>query len=136
MLQGLLQQPAPVLQQVIESIRECARQFPAVDFGSLAEELEDAMQHTLAKPKAQFRWVDGALVNALKDGAWLILDNANLCSPSILDRLNSLLEPNGFLSINEHRAADGTARIVKPHPDFRLFLTVDPGRLIFFRHVP
>ncbi|KAF2198877.1 P-loop containing nucleoside triphosphate hydrolase protein [Delitschia confertaspora ATCC 74209] len=75
---------------------------------------------------ARFQWVDGILVEALQQGKWLVLDNANLCSSSVLDRLNSLLEPNGYLAINEHSTANGEARIVRPHPDFRIFLTMDP----------
>jgi midasin len=75
---------------------------------------------------ARFQWVDGILIHALEQGRWLVLDNANLCSSAVLDRLNSLLEPNGYLSINEHSTTDGEARIVRPHPDFRIFLTVDP----------
>jgi midasin len=75
---------------------------------------------------ARFEWVDGVLIKAVEEGKWLVLDNANLCSLSVLDRLNSLLEPNGFLVINEHCGSDGKAKIVKPHPDFRLFMTMDP----------
>src|SRR5690242_16989032 len=75
---------------------------------------------------ARFQWVDGILIRALEQGNWLVLDNANLCSSAVLDRLNSLLEPNGYLSINEHSTADGEARIVQPHPDFRIFMTMDP----------
>lgn len=76
--------------------------------------------------KARFEWVDGPLIDALQQGKWLVLDNANLCSPSVLDRLNSLLEPNGTLIINEHSTSDGQARVIRPHPAFRIFLTVDP----------
>lgn len=80
---------------------------------------------TLANPR--FEWLDGVIVRAMEAGKWLVLDNANLCSASVLDRLNSLLErPNGFLSINEHTGPDGEPRIIKPHPDFRIFLTMDP----------
>ncbi|KAF1927453.1 midasin [Didymella exigua CBS 183.55] len=75
---------------------------------------------------ARFQWVDGILIRALEQGKWLVLDNANLCSSAVLDRLNSLLEPNGYLSINEHSTADGEARLVRPHPDFRIFMTMDP----------
>lgn len=75
---------------------------------------------------ARFQWVDGVLIRALEQGNWLVLDNANLCSSAVLDRLNSLLEPNGYLSINEHSTADGEARIVRPHSDFRIFMTMDP----------
>ena len=40
-------------------------------------------------------------------------------SPSVLDRLNPLLEPNGALSIDERGVIDGTVPTVKPHKDFR-----------------
>lgn len=75
---------------------------------------------------ANFEWFDGLLVEAVEKGYWLILDNANLCSPSVLDRLNSLLETNGMLIINECTNDDGTPRVIKTHPQFRLFLTSDP----------
>ena len=74
----------------------------------------------------KFRWFDGTLVKAVEQGHWLVLDNANLCNPSVLDRLNSLLEPNGRLIINECALEDGSPRVLVPHKDFRLFLTVDP----------
>ena len=125
-LEGYLQQHSPDLVQVIASLQQCAQAVSDVDFGSFAEELEAGIQHAHKDRRAHFEWVDGVLINALKDGAWLVLDNANLCNPSILDRLNSLLEPSGFLNVNEHRAADGTNRIVEPHKNFRLFLTMDP----------
>ncbi|KAJ3574669.1 hypothetical protein NPX13_g4291 [Xylaria arbuscula] len=79
---------------------------------------------TVADPR--FEWLDGVIVQALQNGEWLVLDNANLCSASVLDRLNSLLEPEGSLIMNEHCGADGEPRVIKPHTDFRIFLTVDP----------
>ncbi|ANB14893.1 AAA family ATPase midasin [Sugiyamaella lignohabitans] len=75
---------------------------------------------------AKFQWLDGTLVKAVEEGHWLILDNANLCNPSVLDRLNSLLEPNGCLIVNECSLENGEPRMIIPHKDFRLFLTVDP----------
>lgn len=75
---------------------------------------------------ARFEWVDGMLIHAIEQGKWLVLDNANLCSPSVLDRLNSLLELNGYLVVNEHSDTSGEPKIVRPHANFRLFLTMDP----------
>ncbi|XXQ38124.1 Midasin [Plasmodiophora brassicae] len=71
--------------------------------------------------QGRFEWVDGPLTVAVENGAWVLLDNANLCAPSVLDRLNALLEPGGTLLINE----SGRARTILPHPDFRMFFTVD-----------
>ncbi|KAL4867700.1 hypothetical protein BDV12DRAFT_197981 [Aspergillus spectabilis] len=75
--------------------------------------------------KVGFEWTEGVLTQAVQRGDWVVLDNANLCNPSVLDRLNSLTEPNGALILNEQRTEDGNARIIKPHPNFRLFLTMD-----------
>ncbi|XP_058881826.1 midasin isoform X1 [Acipenser ruthenus] len=73
-----------------------------------------------------FEWIDGMLVQALQAGDWLLMDNVNFCSPSVLDRLNALLEPGGVLTISERGVIDGTTPSIKPHPNFRLFLTMDP----------
>ena len=40
-------------------------------------------------------------------------------SPSVLDRLNALLEPGGVLTIDERGAIDGQIPSIKPHPNFR-----------------
>ncbi|CCH60894.1 hypothetical protein TBLA_0D03970 [Henningerozyma blattae CBS 6284] len=74
----------------------------------------------------RFEWFDGMLIEAVEKGHWLVLENANLCSPSVLDRLNSLLEDGGSLIINECSFEDGKPRVLNPHPNFRLFLTVNP----------
>ncbi|RMZ31983.1 hypothetical protein D0859_03901 [Hortaea werneckii] len=92
----------------------------------LSKLLNTIKQCSTAIDKARFEWTDGMLVEALVEGKWLILDNANLCSSSVLDRLNSLLEPNGALIINEHTEEDGSPRVIRPHPDFRIFLVTDP----------
>ena len=95
------------------------------EFGSLAATCQKLAETPMTLDNARFEWVDGILVKALEQGQWLVLENANLCSASVLDRLNSLLEPNGFLSINEHCGPDGKPKIVRPRPDFRIFLTMD-----------
>ncbi|XP_072559009.1 midasin isoform X3 [Paramormyrops kingsleyae] len=74
-----------------------------------------------------FEWLDGMLVQALQAGDWLLMDNVNFCSPSVLDRLNALLEPGGSLTLSERGVIDGTTPCVTPHPNFRLFLTMDPA---------
>jgi midasin len=127
-------------EQMISQSRQSKTQFSDLHSSLLAMyqdiqsqeilELLQAVKDLVNQPeqveKAQFEWVDGLLIKSLERGDWLVLDNANLCSSSVLDRLNSLLEPNGYLSINEHPLENGEARIVKPHPNFRIFLTMDP----------
>lgn len=74
----------------------------------------------------KFEWIDGTLIRAMEAGHWVLIDNVNFCSPSVLDRLNPLLEPNGSLMVNERGLVDGQVKIVHPHPNFRLFLSMDP----------
>lgn len=45
----------------------------------------------------------------------------------VLDRLNPLLEPNGVIMVNERGLVRGEALVVRAHPNFRLFLTMDPS---------
>lgn len=92
----------------------------------LHKESENLCERIRTDKSVKFEWFDGLLVKAVENGDWLVLDNANLCSPSVLDRLNSLLETNGSLMINECSNEDGLPRELRPHPNFRLFLTVDP----------
>ena len=73
-----------------------------------------------------FEWVDGMLIRALEEGHWVLVDNVNFCNPSVLDRLNALLEPQGVLAVNECGLKDGELRVVVPHKEFRLFLCMDP----------
>ncbi|KAI3625290.1 hypothetical protein CBS9595_000651 [Malassezia furfur] len=80
-----------------------------------------------ARPQAgQFAWVDGPLVRAAEQGHWLLLEDANLCSASVLDRLNSLFEPHGTLMLSERGMVDGAIPELRAHADFRVFMTVDP----------
>lgn len=73
-----------------------------------------------------FAWVDGQLLHAIRSGGWFLVSDANLCSASVLDRLNSLCEVDGVLVMAEKGSASGAPEVIKPHPDFRLFMTYDP----------
>ena len=55
-----------------------------------------------------------------------MLSDANLCNPSVLDRLNSLMEENGSLAIGEKGCRNGQIPQISAHPNFRIFLTMDP----------
>ncbi|KAF5380682.1 hypothetical protein D9757_007075 [Collybiopsis confluens] len=93
---------------------------------SLSTKMKECLLSAQNDTAGRFEWVDGPLVRAMKAGHWLLLDGANLCNPSILDRLNSLCEANGSLALSERGFVNGEIQILKPHPDFRLFMTVDP----------
>jgi midasin len=80
-----------------------------------------------AGPSASgFAWVDGQLLDAIRSGGWFLVSDANLCSASVLDRLNSLCEIDGVLVMSEKGSASGVPEVITPHPNFRLFMTYDP----------
>ena len=67
-------------------------------------------------------WVDGVLVDAMLAGDWILLDEINACLPEIAFCLHSLLDDDRMVVLMEH---DG--RIVRPHPSFRLFASMNPS---------
>ncbi|XP_045787692.1 midasin-like [Trifolium pratense] len=95
----------------------------------------DFVKHTILKLKAndqknlvstKFEWVTGLLIKAIERGEWIVLENANLCNPTVLDRINSLVEPSGSITVNERGIVDGNPLVIHPHQNFRMFLTVNP----------
>jgi hypothetical protein len=48
-----------------------------------------------------FKWEDGVLLCAMRQGWWLVLDEMNLAESQVLERLNSLLDSRNF-RVTEH----------------------------------
>lgn len=66
-------------------------------------------------------FMEGILVQALRKGHWVILDELNLAPSEVLEALNRLLDDNRELYLPEIN------EVVKPHPNFRLFATQNPS---------
>jgi midasin len=73
---------------------------------------------TEAGGKLVFR--EGALVEAVRNGYWVILDELNLAPSEVLEALNRLLDDNREVNIIE------TQTVIKAHPRFRIFATQNP----------
>ena len=56
---------------------------------------------TSSQSTSSFEWQDGIVLKAMQRGHWLAVSHSNLCPASVLDRLNSLLEPDGSLLLTE-----------------------------------
>lgn len=88
---------------------------------------DTALRDNSLNAGGKFEWIDSILIKSLTDGCWLLVDNVNLCSAAVLDRLNGLLEPQGVLTVSERGVnSNGELVTIHPHPEFRLFLTMDP----------
>lgn len=73
----------------------------------------------------------GVLIDAMRKGYWIILDELNLAPTDVLEALNRLLDDNRELFVAE------TQEVIKAHPRFMLFATQNPpglygGRKVFF----
>ncbi|KAJ6665782.1 hypothetical protein lerEdw1_001254 [Lerista edwardsae] len=115
---------------LVQRVNHKISSYSKSEFSRLIEEFRhfklQVLQFVNNKSHGTFEWADGMLVQALQSGDWLLMDNVNFCSPSVLDRLNALLEPGGVLTMSERGVIDGVTPAVTPHPNFRLFLSMDP----------
>ena len=74
----------------------------------------------VTNPSGQLEFKDGLLVEALRSGHWIILDELNLAPSDVLEALNRLLDDNKELLIAE------TGETIKPAMGFNLFATQNP----------
>ena len=68
-----------------------------------------------------FQFVEGTLIQSIKNGEWILLDEINLASESVLNRVATLVEGN-YILLNERADIVETKR----HPDFRIFFCMNP----------
>ncbi|KAJ3725477.1 hypothetical protein C8R42DRAFT_444646 [Lentinula raphanica] len=121
-----IEQPALILEAMSSLLKRCEGAAISAQISQAQIRMKQMFESAQKGSAGRFEWIDGPLVRALKEGYWLLLDDANLCNPSVLDRLNSLCESDGFLTLSEKGFIDGQIQTLKPHPNFRLFMTVDP----------
>eukprot|EP00934_Nitzschia_sp_Nitz4_P000670 Nitzschia sp. Nitz4//scaffold122_size67431//7852//24798//NITZ4_006082-RA/size67431-snap-gene-0.19-mRNA-1//1//CDS//3329534394//670//frame0 len=97
---------------------------------AIAQALVDELDSLAKKYNSLFEWSDGPLVQSMKEGQMLLLDEMSLAEDAVLERLNSVLEPSRTLVLAE-KGDDGSVgddgRIVVAHGEFRIFATMNPG---------
>jgi hypothetical protein len=85
-----------------------------------------AEEEPVAAPAWRFQ--EGYIPEAMRQGWWVILDEMNLAEPQVLERLNPVLEQPPSLVLNE---GDGTVfgagGTVPVAPGFHLFATMNPA---------
>ncbi|XP_044727018.1 midasin-like, partial [Chrysoperla carnea] len=73
-----------------------------------------------------FEWSDGPLIQAMKEGALFLADEISLADDSVLERLNSLLEPERTLLIAE-KGTTNDDNLIIAHKNFFFVSTMNPG---------
>ena len=80
-----------------------------------------------------FAFVEGALVTALREGRWILLDEINLAPAETLERLGGVLESaHGSVVLSERGDGEAIAR----HPRFRIFGAMNPATDVGKRDLP
>lgn len=118
----------------MDDLCACAALLPKplqamVDGGApLSPLAQAAVAQALGLKAPTWRFVEGPIPRAMRDGAWVILDEMNLAEPQVLERLNSALEDPPSLTLSEGDGARfGAGGDCAVHEGFRLFATLNPA---------
>ncbi len=85
-------------------------------------ELRQGLESSFRTVPGKFEWRDGIIIEAMKKGQWVVLDEINLAEPAVLERLNSLLDADRSVVLTEH-----LGERVKADSRFRVFATMNPA---------
>jgi midasin len=86
-----------------------------------------AIKLKLQQAEAMFQWRDGPLVTAMRDGSVILLDEISLADDSVLERLNSVLEPARTLTLAEKGGSDLESLAIVAADGFEVVATMNPG---------
>ncbi len=84
-------------------------------------EVEEYLGSYTTDSNGNFYFKEGFLVQAVKEGFWIILDEINLAPSEILEALNRLLDDNRELYLPEKNIT------IKAHENFRIFAAMNPS---------
>ncbi|CAG9805676.1 unnamed protein product [Chironomus riparius] len=84
------------------------------------KKLDQQLKHSV---NLSFAFITGSLVNCIKNGDWVLLDEINLASTETLECLSTILEADGSIILLER----GDFVPIKRHPNFRIFACMNPS---------
>jgi len=123
--ESMLAQPKelhPESLEILETAHKEGREL------TLEESEKIASREGIIIDDSDWRWKDGKIPTAMKEGRWIVLDEVNLAETQILERLNPVLGRFPSLVITEHNgetiSEGGDDEL---HPDFRIFATGNPA---------
>lgn len=91
------------------------------------QQLIGQCQREIKQISALFEWSDGPLVHAMTAGDLLLLDEVSLADDSVLERLNSVLEPGRTLVLAEKGGIDIDEATIVADERFHVIATMNPG---------
>jgi midasin len=120
---GVTQVPSDTqgIQKAVVSAQKSVTLAPAS-----AQALQDVFLK-FRKLSAMFEWHNGPLVQAMIDGDIFLLDEISLADDSVLERLNSVLEPSRTMVLAERGGESVDIASIIGADDFRIVATMNPG---------
>uniref|UniRef100_A0A0N5C8B2 Midasin n=1 Tax=Strongyloides papillosus TaxID=174720 RepID=A0A0N5C8B2_STREA len=86
-------------------------------------ETSDFLGRIRPLPSGDFEWVDGIVVQAMKEGKSILIDEISLAADSVLERLNPLLEQQRALLLSDA----GESELIIAKDGFQIIATMNPG---------
>uniref|UniRef100_A0A0K0EEP4 Midasin n=1 Tax=Strongyloides stercoralis TaxID=6248 RepID=A0A0K0EEP4_STRER len=86
-------------------------------------ETSDFLGRIRPLPSGDFEWVDGVVVQAMKEGKSILIDEISLAADSVLERLNPLLESHRALLLSDA----GESELIIAKDGFQIIATMNPG---------
>ncbi len=83
--------------------------------------IEDILGRYIINTKGETEWVDGVLIEAMKNGYWFLADEINAASPEVNFVYHALLDDDAKVVLVEKGH-----EVVVPHPNFRFFGAMNP----------
>ena len=108
----------------LPALLEAYQSLPSNSLKNIPQELRQQIDENIVKMSSLFEWSDGNLVYAMKNGHHFMLDEISLADDSVLERLNSVLEPARTLLLAE-KGTDDIAVIATS--DFQFLATMNPS---------
>ncbi|XP_066999962.2 midasin [Anabrus simplex] len=123
---------ASIQKQVLHTVN-CHMHTESSDFLGGLRPVRERSNVSVEGPQKLFEWVDGPLITAMQTGNMFLADEISLADDSVLERLNSLLEPERTLLLAE-KGSDGlgtdqsdSSCVVVAQEAFRFIGTMNPG---------
>lgn len=85
------------------------------------------VHHKLQRLSTLFEWHDGPLIHSMRRGDVFLLDEISLADDSVLERLNSVLEPGRTLVLAERGGDELDLPCITASEAFKLVATMNPG---------
>lgn len=117
---------------VPSAIKKCSDENMVDKWKNLEVKLTRLDQQLKNSVNLSFAFIPGSLVNCIKNGDWVLLDEINLASTETLECLSTILEPDGSVVLLER----GDFVPIKRHPDFRIFSCMNPNTDVGKKDLP